>query len=77
MLTGILQPSHLLIILIVALLTLGPKKLPAAGRALGQGLSEFRRSINGADGPDTDAVSSPVPSLDESRSQSRSTPPPS
>ena len=69
MLTGILQPSHLLLILIVALLILGPKKLPAAGRALGQGLSEFKRSINGPDGPDTDAASSPAPSVDEGRSQ--------
>ena len=69
MLTGILQPSHLLIILIVALLILGPKKLPAAGRALGQGLREFKRSIDGPNGPDTDPASSPVPSFDERRSQ--------
>jgi sec-independent protein translocase protein TatA len=75
MLTGMLQPSHPLLILIVALLIIGPKKLLAAGRALGQGLSEFKRSINGAGGPDTQAVCSPVPSVDEGRSQSRSTPP--
>ena len=47
MLTGILEPTHLVIILIVALLFLGPKRLPEAGRALGQGLSEFRRSVSG------------------------------
>lgn len=45
MLTGILQPTHLIILLVVALLFLGPKRLPEAGRALGQGLKEFKSSI--------------------------------
>jgi sec-independent protein translocase protein TatA len=45
MLTSILQPTHLLILLAVALLVLGPKRLPEAGRALGQGLKEFKSSI--------------------------------
>ena len=48
MLTSILQPTHLIIVLIVALLVLGPKRLPEAGRALGQGLKEFKSSISGA-----------------------------
>jgi sec-independent protein translocase protein TatA len=48
MFTGILQPTHLIIILAVALLFLGPKRLPEAGRALGQGLKEFRSSIAGS-----------------------------
>lgn len=47
MLTSILEPSHLVLILVVALLVLGPKRLPEAGRALGQGLKEFRASIGG------------------------------
>jgi sec-independent protein translocase protein TatA len=47
MLTDILQPTHLLIVLLVALLVLGPKRLPSAGRALGQGLREFKSSITG------------------------------
>ena len=42
MLTSILQPPHLIIVLIVALLVLGPKRLPEAGRALGQGLREVQ-----------------------------------
>jgi sec-independent protein translocase protein TatA len=45
MLTGILQPTHLIILLAVALIFLGPKRLPDAGRALGQGLREFKDSI--------------------------------
>jgi len=45
-LTSILEPSHLILILVVALLVLGPKRLPDAGRALGQGLREFKASIS-------------------------------
>ena len=45
MFTGILSPTHLLVVLIVALVVLGPKRLPGAGRALGQGLREFKSSI--------------------------------
>jgi sec-independent protein translocase protein TatA len=44
---AILQPTHLLLILGVVLLVLGPKRLPGAGRALGRGLREFRSSISG------------------------------
>ena len=50
MLDSILQPTHLLLILFVALLVLGPKRLPGAGRALGQGLKEFRSSISSMSG---------------------------
>jgi sec-independent protein translocase protein TatA len=52
MIGEILQPSHLIFILIVALLFLGPKRLPSAGRALGQSLREFKGSLMGehADG---------------------------
>ena len=57
MIGEILQPSHLIFILIVALLFLGPKRLPSAGRALGQSLREFKGSLMGerADG-ETPAV---------------------
>jgi sec-independent protein translocase protein TatA len=41
-LTSILQPTHLIIVAIVALLVLGPKRLPEAGRAPGQGLAQAR-----------------------------------
>jgi sec-independent protein translocase protein TatA len=47
MFTGLLQPTHLIILLVVALIFLGPKRLPDAGRALGQGLREFKNSIGG------------------------------
>jgi sec-independent protein translocase protein TatA len=47
MIGEILQPTHLIIILTIALLLLGPKRLPTAGRALGQSLREFKHSLTG------------------------------
>jgi sec-independent protein translocase protein TatA len=63
MLTSILQPTHLIIVLAVALIVLGPKRLPEAGRALGQGLKEFKSSISPTQSDDAqDQVSTaPVP----------------
>ena len=43
---NILQPTHLLLILVVALLVLGPKRLPEAGRALGKGIRDFRTAMS-------------------------------
>jgi sec-independent protein translocase protein TatA len=43
----IIQPTHLLLILLVALLVLGPKRLPEVGRGLGQGIRDFRTAIAG------------------------------
>jgi sec-independent protein translocase protein TatA len=47
MVGDIFQPTHLLFVLVVALLVLGPKKLPEVGRQLGSGLRDFRAAING------------------------------
>ena len=40
-------PAEVLIILVVALLVLGPKKLPEAARQMGKAMSEFRRVTSG------------------------------
>lgn len=49
---GIENPVHLLFIAAVALLVLGPKRLPALARALGKGIREFRAALeHGAEGP--------------------------
>jgi TatA/E family protein of Tat protein translocase len=42
---GIENPIHLLFIGIVALIVLGPKRLPGLARALGHGVREFRDAI--------------------------------
>lgn len=43
-----LGAPELIIILVIALLVLGPKKLPQAARAVGEGMREFKDSISGA-----------------------------
>lgn len=40
-------PMELAVVLVVALLILGPKRLPAAGRSLGRSMREFRDGIAG------------------------------
>ena len=42
-------PLEIGVILVIALLVLGPKKLPDAGRSLGRGLREFKDSVTGGD----------------------------
>jgi sec-independent protein translocase protein TatA len=41
---GLLQPGHLLVILVLVLIVVGPGKLPDVGSALGKGLREFKRT---------------------------------
>jgi sec-independent protein translocase protein TatA len=43
----ILQPTHLLFVLVVALLVLGPKRLPEVGRSLGRTMRDFRAALSG------------------------------
>jgi TatA/E family protein of Tat protein translocase len=44
---GIENPVHLLFIVVVALVVLGPKRLPEVARALGKGMREFRQAMSG------------------------------
>jgi sec-independent protein translocase protein TatA len=45
---GLFQPTHLLIILAVALFIFGPKKLPELGQGLGKGIRSFKDSMKAA-----------------------------
>lgn len=49
MIGDILQPTHLLFVLVVALLVLGPKRLPEMARTLGSGMRDFKAAISGED----------------------------
>jgi sec-independent protein translocase protein TatA len=42
-------PMELVIVLAIALIVLGPKKLPEVGRSLGRGMREFKDSLAGGD----------------------------
>jgi len=45
-LDNLFQPTHLLVILFIALLVFGPKKLPELGKGLGEGIRSFKESMN-------------------------------
>jgi len=47
-------PMELAIVLVVALLVLGPKRLPEVGRSLGNGIREFKDSLSGEGHRDED-----------------------
>jgi sec-independent protein translocase protein TatA len=42
-------PAEIIVILVIALLVLGPKKLPEVGKSLGKGIREFKDSISSSD----------------------------
>ena len=47
-------PMELIIVLVIALIVLGPKRLPEAGRSVGKGLREFKESLSGERRDDDD-----------------------
>jgi sec-independent protein translocase protein TatA len=65
MLEGLLQPSHLLLIALVAILVFGPSKIPDLGKGLGEGIKNFKKGMKEA----TDAVNkeSAAPSEPETK----------
>jgi sec-independent protein translocase protein TatA len=46
---GLLMPSHLIILTLVALVLFGPKRLPEIGRSLGTAMRGLREGLSGAD----------------------------
>ena len=53
---------ELIVILVIALLVLGPKKLPEVGRSVGKGMREFKDSLSGEnDHDDTKPAITPTP----------------
>jgi sec-independent protein translocase protein TatA len=49
MFEGLLQPTHLLLIVGLALLMFGPKKLPELGKGLGEGIRGFKKAMSNID----------------------------
>jgi sec-independent protein translocase protein TatA len=47
-------PMELIIVLVIALIVLGPKKLPEVGKSIGKGMREFKEAISGDNDADKD-----------------------
>jgi sec-independent protein translocase protein TatA len=60
MFEGLFQPSHLVIILVIALFIFGPKKLPELGQGLGKGIRSFKDSMRQAT-EEPEKVEQPAP----------------
>ena len=50
-------PMELIIVLVIALIVLGPKRLPEVGRSVGRGMREFKESLSGDHRDDDEARS--------------------
>lgn len=44
--TGLTSPTHIVLLLVLALLLFGAKRLPEIGRSLGHGMREFKDSVS-------------------------------
>jgi sec-independent protein translocase protein TatA len=51
---GSIGPGELIIVLVIALIILGPKRLPEVGRSVGKGMREFKDSLSGINPLDDD-----------------------
>jgi sec-independent protein translocase protein TatA len=71
-------PGELILVLIIALIVVGPGKLPEVGAAIGRSLREFRRAasdVNEAANPPAPPPSSPSAGLPAATPSASSTPP--
>jgi sec-independent protein translocase protein TatA len=55
MLPGI-GPMELIVVLVIALIIFGPKKLPDLGRSIGSGMREFKNSVTGGGDDERDEL---------------------
>lgn len=64
----LLQPTHLIVLAIVAFLLFGAKRLPELGKGLGEGLRGFKEGIKG--------ITDPVPPAQNTQQTAAPAPPP-
>ena len=56
---GNICPLEIIVVLIIALVVFGPKRLPELGNSLGKGIREFKDSVTGDNKDEDDAVEDP------------------
>jgi sec-independent protein translocase protein TatA len=64
MFRGLFQPMHLVVILAIVVIILGPSKLPEIGKALGKSIQGFKKAIAGDD-KDSDIDITPQDTTDK------------
>jgi sec-independent protein translocase protein TatA len=52
-------PLELMVILVIALIVLGPQKLPETARSIGKGMRELKNSLNATDDDEPDRYDEP------------------
>ena len=62
---------EMLIVLVIALVVFGPKRLPDLGRSLGSGMREFKDSVGGSHKPEE--LASPVETAAAARAEHETT----
>lgn len=65
---GNIGPLEIIIVLIIALIVFGPKRLPELGKSLGRGIREFRETVTGDKRDDDDEPDDEVKALSASTS---------
>jgi sec-independent protein translocase protein TatA len=46
MFEGLFQPMHIIVIVVIALLMFGPKKIPELGKGIGEAIRGFKSAVN-------------------------------
>jgi sec-independent protein translocase protein TatA len=73
MFEGLFQPTHLILVLAIALIVFGPGKLPDLGKALGESIRELKKALNEGTSPPKEpskpAAASEQPAQEKPRQQ--------
>lgn len=62
---GLTSPTHIVLLLLIALLLFGAKRLPEIGRSLGHGMREFKDSVSDLGEHDKHVSHAALPPADE------------
>jgi sec-independent protein translocase protein TatA len=71
--TGWTSPTHIVFLLLIALLLFGGKRLPEIGRSLGTGMREFKDSVTGNTRSESEQLSLPDAATSSESSRDRET----